>query len=209
MNGQDTPAVLVIEADEETRRRVAHGLRARDYRPIEAANGVTGLRLLEESRSVSVIVVDLVLPRMSGWDFRRRQLRTRFASVPTIVISGEPLQPSDLDMLRPAEVIDKPVDIEALLDAVGRLSTPAAPPPSLFWSKRGEVACANHVPVEGSARWTDEGWCRVSYDFGRHQIAYQCQHCAGDRSPIARPSRRTKSDPAGMWETALASDLTN
>jgi CheY-like chemotaxis protein len=192
-NGQQRPAVLVIEEHENTRRRITDALRSYDYRSIEAANGATGLRLLEEGTPVSVIVLDLVLPRMSGWDFRRRQLRTRFACVPTIVISGQPLHPNDLAMLRPAQVVDKPIDIDVLLAAVGRLSTPVAPPPILFWSKRGEVACANHTPVAGSTRWTEEGWCRITCHLGRHQIAYQCQHCAADRTPIARRSRRIEN----------------
>lgn len=185
--GQEAPAVLVIEQDEGTRRRVADGLRSRNYRPIEAANGATGLRLLEESRSLSVIVVDLVLPRMSGWDFRRRQFRTRFASVPTIVISGQPLHPHDLDILRPAHVVEKPLDVEDLLETISRLSAPAAPPPSLFWSKRGEVACADHAPVGDSTRWTRDGWCRLIGAFGKRQVVYQCQYCAADGSPVARP----------------------
>jgi len=179
--GQDAPAVLVIEQDEATRRRVADGLRSRHYRPIEAANGATGLRLLEESRSMSVIVVDLVLPRMSGWDFRRRQLRTRFASVPTIVISGQPLHPNDLNILRPAQVVAKPLDVEHLLATIGWLSRPVAPPPSLFWSKRGEVACADHAPHPSSERWTTEGWARIpdsSVTSTAGLPRYQCQWCA-------------------------------
>ena len=191
--GQQARAVLVIEEDETTRRRIAEGLRSRDYRPIEAANGATGLRLLEESPSMSVVVVDLVLPRMSGWDFRRRQLRTRFASVPTIIISAQPLHPTDLAMLRPAQVVEKPLDVEHLLATIGRLSAPVAPPLTLFWSKRGEVACADHAPVGDSTRWTRDGWCRMTSAVGRRQIVYQCQHCAADRSPVARRSLRIES----------------
>jgi CheY-like chemotaxis protein len=190
--GQQGPAILVIEEHEHTRRRIANALRSSDYRSIEAANGATGLQLLEEGTPVSAIVLDLVLPRMSGWDFRRRQLRTRFAAIPIIVISGQPLHPNDLDVLRPAQVLDKPPDIELLLAAIGRLSTPVAPRPTLFWSKRGEVACGNHTPMAGSTRWTEEGWCGITR-LDKHQIAYQCQHCAADRSPIARRSRRIEN----------------
>jgi DNA-binding response OmpR family regulator len=186
--GRQPPAVLVIHEDETTRRRIVDALRRRDYRAIEAANGATGLRLLEESTSMSVVVVDLVLPRMSGWDFRRRQLRTRFASVPTIVVSAQPLCPTDLEMLRPAQVIEKPLDVESLLAMIGRLSTPTAPHPTLFWSKRGEVACSNHAPAADSSQWTDYGWCRIPAS-GSRKVVYQCQRCAADRSPVARRSR--------------------
>ena len=48
----------------------------------------------------------------------------------------------------------------------------------LYWSNRGEVACASHAPELGSMRWYAEGWKDVpprSRFFPRR--GYQCQHC--------------------------------
>lgn len=48
----------------------------------------------------------------------------------------------------------------------------------LFWSKRGEVACADHAPRLEEPRWRAEGWRAIlSPDMKR--LAYRCQHCAG------------------------------
>lgn len=61
----------------------------------------------------------------------------------------------------------------------------------LFWSRRGEIACADHAPEQGSDRWIDEAWQPMP-DFGVRMAKYQCQHCAG--GPIAafrRPDRTT------------------
>jgi hypothetical protein len=53
----------------------------------------------------------------------------------------------------------------------------------LYWSKRGEIACATHAPERGSERWEREQWSEIT----AVQSAtphYQCQHCYG--SPIHR-----------------------
>jgi hypothetical protein len=56
---------------------------------------------------------------------------------------------------------------------------------ALYWSRRGEIACAIHTPAPGSPRWSDEGWAEVPVDaLSRHAIRYQCQDCAESRTPI-------------------------
>jgi hypothetical protein len=52
---------------------------------------------------------------------------------------------------------------------------------NLYWSKRGDVACATHAPELQSDRWTADGWCPIPDDMnGRRGRAYQCQLCAPD-----------------------------
>ena len=48
----------------------------------------------------------------------------------------------------------------------------------LFWSRRGEIACAEHAPNPQSERWTVEAWQPMP-DFGVRMARYQCQHCDG------------------------------
>ena len=56
---------------------------------------------------------------------------------------------------------------------------------ALYWSVRGEVACAQHVPRPGSDRWSEERWAEVPSEVGsRRAIRYQCQHCADSKTPI-------------------------
>ena len=50
-----------------------------------------------------------------------------------------------------------------------------ATPCDLFWSRRGEVACPEHAPQQGSTRWTTENW-QPLHAPGR-RLRYQCQHC--------------------------------
>ena len=57
-------------------------------------------------------------------------------------------------------------------------------PPSLtglYWSIRGEVACAEHAPSPDNPRWTHEGWNALPASSGHIKGSrYQCQHCATD-----------------------------
>jgi hypothetical protein len=58
----------------------------------------------------------------------------------------------------------------------------------LYWSIRGEVACAEHTPDSDNPRWNMEGWAPVSGASGRfHDSRYQCQHCAIDGRPLVHP----------------------
>jgi CheY-like chemotaxis protein len=49
-------------------------------------------------------------------------------------------------------------------------------PQTLCWSRKGEIACEQHAPSPGSARWSDEGWQSIPQVKGR-RVTYQCQHC--------------------------------
>ena len=48
----------------------------------------------------------------------------------------------------------------------------------LFWSKRGEIACADHAPQGDATRWRGEGW-RPILHVELKRLEYRCQHCAG------------------------------
>lgn len=48
---------------------------------------------------------------------------------------------------------------------------------NLFWSKKGDIACAEHAPVRSSSDWHEQGWQEVPPVAGR-RIRYQCQYCA-------------------------------
>ena len=56
---------------------------------------------------------------------------------------------------------------------------------ALYWSVRGEVACALHVPGPGSHRWSEERWAEIPPEVrSRYGLRHQCQHCADPKTPI-------------------------
>jgi CheY-like chemotaxis protein len=55
----------------------------------------------------------------------------------------------------------------------------------LFWSRKGEIACAQHAPLRESSQWMDDGWQEIQEVAGR-RVKYQCQVCG--RRAIQRQS---------------------
>src|SRR5512137_2265171 len=74
--------VLVVEDDHDTRELLVEALRMEGYEVAAAPDGVQGL---EHARRVQphVILLDLMMPVMSGWEFRAMQTRDpSLSSVP-------------------------------------------------------------------------------------------------------------------------------
>ena len=68
----------------------------------------------------------------------------------------------------------------------------SAMPSKLYWSKKGEVACANHAPAADSERWTTEGWRPILASDGNSGL-YRCQHCEG--TPRVSRKKATSAAP--------------
>jgi len=64
-------AVLLIDDDADGRDAVAFVLEARGYRVAAAADGRSGIALARESRP-DVVVLDMSLPGLDGWETTRR-----------------------------------------------------------------------------------------------------------------------------------------
>jgi hypothetical protein len=62
---------------------------------------------------------------------------------------------------------------------------------SLYWSKKGDVACARHMPMPGGRQWVMESWRELEAPASR--ILYQCQHCGA--TPVAHRRRKQSAAP--------------
>ncbi len=122
----DARTVLVIEDDPSIRGLVADLLVGEGYAVLQAADGRQGLRLAREHEP-SVIMVDQVLPEMSGLEVLEQlhaQRTTRY--IPVILVSGLAHSLGDVD--HPADrVLAKPFDIDALLAEVEGLAALGTP----------------------------------------------------------------------------------
>jgi CheY-like chemotaxis protein len=111
------PQVLIVEDDNDVREFMGILLQSQGYETSVAANGAEALQRLEEHRPC-VILLDVMMPVMDGWEFRMRQLADpALADIPVVCLTA---------MYDPAEVVSrlrvrclpKPVDLPVLLDAV-------------------------------------------------------------------------------------------
>jgi CheY-like chemotaxis protein len=113
--------ILIIEDDEDVRDSLDELLTMRGYQVFGAANGREALERLESGLSPCIIILDLMLPVMSGWDFRQRQLADdRWRDIPTIVLSGVSDVALESKRLQAVGFLSKPINFNSLFETVDR-----------------------------------------------------------------------------------------
>jgi signal transduction histidine kinase len=115
------PIVLIVDDDPDIRHTLSEALTDAGYRVGTAGDGAEALDLLR-SHSPELIILDLMMPRMDGIEFRARQLDDpRLARIPTLVITAfDPLRERIVPM-EPDACIRKPVQVGELLGLVRRM----------------------------------------------------------------------------------------
>ena len=111
------PTILVVEDDADALEALGDLLESQGYTVTSARHGAEALDLLGQSPLPRLIVLDLLMPTMDGWEFRRRQKNDpRIADIPVVVVSASSsAKPIDADA-----VLRKPVDIDRLLETIAR-----------------------------------------------------------------------------------------
>ena len=114
--------VLVVEDDEDIRADLTAILRVKGFAVDEAANGKEALARLRDGERPCLMVLDLMMPVMNGWELRAAMLTDGdLAKVPVVVVSGKGRIPPDEERtLAPAAVLVKPFELSELLDVVAR-----------------------------------------------------------------------------------------
>jgi CheY-like chemotaxis protein len=120
MNSHPKAHVLLVEDDEDTREVLRLILEADGIDVAVARDGLDALTRIEELRqedpaAPSVIVLDYMMPRCSGPQFRQKQLADpQIADVPVILVSAVSDLPSRAALLRPFAMLQKPIDPDEL-----------------------------------------------------------------------------------------------
>jgi CheY-like chemotaxis protein len=111
--------ILVVEDDESMRTAMVAILHHEGYPVAEADDGAVALGLLRDGLEPCLILLDLMMPGMDGWQFREAQMRDPgFASIPVVVISAQ-LQAKRLaGSPGIKDVLTKPVDFDQLLPLI-------------------------------------------------------------------------------------------
>jgi CheY-like chemotaxis protein len=118
--------VLVVDDDRDSREMLCTWLQQHGYRTLAAAEGREALRQLDESPHLSLILLDLMMPGMSGWEFRASQRgHRRHRKVPVVIMTAHPNPAGESEWLDPEDVLLKPLDLQAVLEIVSRCCGPA------------------------------------------------------------------------------------
>lgn len=116
------PEILIIEDDEDIREDAAALLRRRGYDVKTCTNGELALRYLDDSLTrPKVILLDLMMPVMNGWEFCKALSRApRYSSIPVVIITGTINPEEEVAGLNAAGYLPKPFAFESLLEQVQR-----------------------------------------------------------------------------------------
>lgn len=115
--------VLLVEDELELRELMQEALELNGYRVVAAADGAEALALVSSVERVCLVILDLLMPRMDGWEFcARARSQPQLAGVPIVVHSSSVAEP-------PAGangVLRKPVELDQLLSTVRQYCALAA-----------------------------------------------------------------------------------
>ena len=117
--GAPAPRILVVDDDPAVRGTIAMLLSDEGYDVETCNNGAQAIDTLR-SRRADLVVLDLRMPRMNGWEFRATQRReSRIASIPVLAVSAD--ESPEARAVHADAFLAKPLDAEELLDTIERL----------------------------------------------------------------------------------------
>ena len=113
--------IMVVEDDTNTRRLMETVLRQNGYQPILACDGVDALEKME-THHVDLIVLDLMMPRMDGYEFTRT-LRDSGSEIPILMVTAKetPQDKKKGFIIGTDDYMVKPVDEEEMLLRIAAL----------------------------------------------------------------------------------------
>jgi CheY-like chemotaxis protein len=115
--------LLVVEDDADIRESLVEVLQDEGYRVTAAGDGQQALDALEAAPDKpALILLDLMMPVMNGFQFREEQLaRAELAEIPVLVITADANAKAKAGSLKAAGLLQKPVKIQPLLDLIAQL----------------------------------------------------------------------------------------
>jgi CheY-like chemotaxis protein len=115
--------VLIVEDDLDTREMLGRFLELEGFKVETAENGKRALERLGSGVGACVILLDLMMPVMDGWQFRQEQIRnSALAGIPVIVVSAAGRE--RLEKIQADAYLSKPVDLDELLGCVTQFCRP-------------------------------------------------------------------------------------
>ena len=116
--------ILIVDDDLELREALAQVLSDEGYELFGARDGLEAVNWLKKGNRPDVILLDLSMPVVNGWEFRMFQKRDPdLATIPVILITAGGYTREEVAWLEPAALIPKPLDLTLLLSVIRRFCT--------------------------------------------------------------------------------------
>jgi CheY-like chemotaxis protein len=118
--------VLIVEDDFASREALVLLLQAVGYETAEAADGGAALAYLRGHPAPGLILLDLMMPVMDGWQFLAERRRDpELAAVPVVVFTAAGgIDARAVRVMGAEDILHKPADADDVLAAVRRYARP-------------------------------------------------------------------------------------
>jgi CheY-like chemotaxis protein len=119
-------SILIVEDDADVRGALTVFFEGEGYRVVEAAHGEEALRHLRANAAgFCIILLDLWMPVMNGWEFRAEQLKDpALAQVPVLVLTADHAAAKGAAGLAAVGCFTKPIEMDRLLEQVAHYCGP-------------------------------------------------------------------------------------
>jgi len=109
--------ILLVEDDRDIREAMQQLLEFEGYSVQTAANGREGLDRLHSTDQPCLILLDLMMPVMNGWEMKESlEKDERLSQIPVVIVTAAGLDKAKT--IRSSGILTKPVEVETLLNTV-------------------------------------------------------------------------------------------
>lgn len=117
----DKIKILVVDDESRMRKLVKDFLMRQDYEVFEAGDGEEALDIFYREKNIALIILDVMMPRMNGWDVCREVRET--SKIPIIMLTAKGDESDELNgfELGVDEYISKPFSPKILVARVGAI----------------------------------------------------------------------------------------
>ena len=114
----DKIKILVVDDESRMRKLVRDFLEREGFRVLEASDGAAAMELFYEDKDIALIILDVMMPRMDGWQVCREVRQT--SKVPIIMLTARSEERDELQgfELGVDEYISKPFSPKILVARV-------------------------------------------------------------------------------------------
>ena len=113
----DQPCVLIVEDDDGAREALSDCLELEGIRVASARNGKEALDYLHQAPRPKVILLDLYMPIMTGWEFRAAQKKdAAISDIPVVVVTA--FGSGTTKQIDATLVMHKPLDLDRLISVL-------------------------------------------------------------------------------------------
>jgi CheY-like chemotaxis protein len=111
-------SVLVVDDDPAASAALAELLASDGHKALRARDGCEAIRKLRNGKKPCLLLLDLMMPGMTGWEFLElHRASSRLASIPLVLVTGW----TDTDIAQAKAMIPKPLDPRRVLRTLKRI----------------------------------------------------------------------------------------